>query len=69
MKETRYCDHCHRETEHTVELERDASNPPESFTEAEEEGWASVEDCIFYANGDSEYRVTCTVCGYSGIET
>ncbi len=63
-----YCEHCDKETPHTVEIERDANNPPDEFIEAEEEGSARVSDCIFYANGDSEYRVTCTVCYNSVIE-
>ncbi len=48
-------------------MERDASDPPEDFIEAEREGYASQADCSFYANGDSEYQVTCSVCftGYT----
>ncbi len=65
MNETRYCEQCDRTTEHTVEMERDANNPPESFTEAEAEGYASQADCTFFANGDSEYRITCAECGNS----
>lgn len=68
MIETRYCDTCDKQTEHTVEMERDANNPPEEFIEAQAEGYASSADCGFYANGDSEYRVTCTVCGRSFVE-
>ena len=67
MKETHYCEKCEKETTHNVEVERDATNPPEEFKEAEQEGYASVEDCIFYANGDSEYRITCSVCFNSFI--
>ncbi len=68
MKETRYCEKCDKETIHDTEIERDAENKPESFIEAEEEGYSSTADCSFYANGDSEYRVTCSVCFESHIE-
>ena len=68
MKELRYCSRCDKTTEHEVEIERDADNPPESFIEAEREGYASQADCSFYANGDSEWRVTCLVCFSSYIE-
>lgn len=68
MKETRYCKHCDKETVHEVKIEGDANNPPESFIEAESEGYANQADCIFYANGDSEYRVSCTECFNSYIE-
>ena len=67
MKETHYCERCEKETVHDVEIERDANNPTEEFIEAEEEGYASQADCIFYANGDSEYRATCSVCFNSFI--
>ena len=62
MKETRYCEKCDKETVHEVEVERDAEHPPASCIEARDEGYASMDDCIFYANGDSDYRVTCSVC-------
>ena len=65
MKEIRYCDHCDKDTEHTIKLERDANYPTKSFVKAEQEGYASIQDCIFYSNGDSEWRITCTVCGIS----
>ena len=68
MKETRYCERCDKETEHEVVMERDAGHPPASFIEAQEEGYASTADCIFYANGDSEWRVTCLACCCSYTE-
>ncbi len=68
MKETRYCTNCEKVTIHDVEVERDAENPPESFIEAAHEGYASSADCSFYANGDSEYRFTCSVCFRYDIE-
>lgn len=68
MKEVRYCEQCDKETEHEVVMERDANDPPESFIEAEQEGYASQADGTFYAHGDSEWRVTCSVCFCSYIE-
>lgn len=68
-KESRHCERCEELTWHLVEVERDATKPPEEFKMAEAEGYASQEDCIFYANGDSEYRVTCEECGLSVRES
>ncbi len=68
MKESRYCEKCDKETIHNITVERDAENPPESFIDAEQGGYASSADCSFYANGDSEYRFTCSVCLKSQIE-
>ena len=62
MIEIHYCGHCKKETVHEVEIERDATKPPESFIEAEQEGYASNADCIFYDNGDSDYNATCSIC-------
>ena len=67
-KEMRYCESCKKETTHEIEVERDASNPPEEFVEALEEGYASNADCIFYANGDSDWRVTCLTCFNNYLE-
>ena len=68
MKETRYCERCEKETVHDVDIERDANDPTEEFIEAEEEGYASNADCSFYSNGDSEWRVICSVCFCSYTE-
>ena len=57
----RHCEKCDEDTEHSEEVVRDASVPPEGM----DEGWCSPEAVSFYMNGDSVYRVTCLQCGYS----
>lgn len=61
--EREYCEDCQEDTEHEVFISRDAESPPEEFIEAEQEGYASQADCIFYANGDPEYEHVCRECG------
>lgn len=65
MKSARYCDNCDKDTIHDDECIKDAEKPPEEFIEAESEGYANQGEVIFYANGDSIYKVTCTECGKS----
>lgn len=57
----RHCEICNTETEHTHECIRDANIPPDEET-------CTSEEMIFYLNGDSIYRITCTECGCSEEE-
>lgn len=64
MKQTKYCETCDKYTLHDNKCIRDASVPPKGL----DYGCCTIEEAIFYTNGDSIYRITCLECGRSHEE-
>lgn len=61
LQQKQYCEICDTETDHIIECIRDATIEPDEET-------CTQEAMIFYANGDSIYRITCPDCGCSKEE-